>query len=190
MADFASAIGNGSAVHVVGKPFTTTDTGFLSSTTGTGLGTGITLVSASSIANAMFAELNGVFGQSGPDLQNFCDAVGAACATLMGQATLTSTPHPAPPYFIYSGSGAVDVGSVGVVAAPWATSIQSLGTVFLGTAWPQICTAIGNACTNNIKSVGTGSVTITGSYSQPPPIPPTPPNSSTPGSGTGTGTIS
>lgn len=171
-----TVVGEGSAQHVIGKPFATVDTGTVPGT-GTGIGTGITGLSASSIADEIYSECVNSFGQAGSKLKDFCDAMAASCVAQMALATLTSTHTP-----VFAGVGTVTAGSIGVVPAGWGSAIASLGVSagFKGTHWNNWANAIGTGQANGVKNTGTGTVTITGSPSGTP----------SPGAGAGIGAIS
>lgn len=170
---FSNAVGIGSASHVAGKAFTTTDTGTTPGI-GTGVGTGITGLVGTAIGSAIFGAASALFGGSGPDLLKICNAIGAACVQELALATLSSNHNP-----VYVGSGIVDIGSIAVAAGAWGSSIQS-SVAFTGGQWANFASAMGTGCAGQVMSSGTGTVTITGSPTGPP----------VPGGGTGSGTIS
>jgi hypothetical protein len=96
----------------------------------------------------------------------------------MANAQLDSTHAP-----VHTGSGNVDIGSIGVVPSEWGINVGSYGTWpggFLGSQWQNFADAIGIGCAGEVLASGTGSVTITPLSSSPPPIP---------GGGVGSGTI-
>lgn len=175
LSDFTDAIGNGAQSHVVGKAFTTTDTGTTPGV-GVGTGTGITGMNSAAMATGIFSQAVSFFGQAGSKLQDLCDQVAAANITEMGKALLSSNHTP-----VFSGAGVVDVGSVGVIGPDWGSQIESAAPSFEGSQWGNFAQALGVGQANEILASGTGSVTITGS--------PTSPTTS-PGAGTGAGTIS
>ncbi len=174
--DFSDSVGNGSASHVVGKPFDTIDTG-LTPGTGVGTGDGISGFTAPDVADAIFAAAVGFFGQAGPKLQDICDAVGQTCEAQMALAMLSSSHGP-----VFSGSGEITPGSVMIVPAGWGSSIEGEGSGvgFEGIKWPQFAEALGKQA-GPILASGTGTVTISGSIVGPPPP--------VPGAGSGSGTI-
>jgi len=171
--DFTDAVGNGGQSHVVGKAFTTTDTGTIPGT-GSGTGTGITGLIAATISSLIFAASSAIFGQFGSRLMDVTDSVGDAAVAELALALLTSTHSP-----VFAGSGVVDIGSIPVVAAAWGSAIQAAAPSFLGGQWPNFAQALGEQATHVLAN-GTGSVTITGS----------PTGAPVPGVGTGSGTIS
>lgn len=171
---FTSFVGNGSALHVIGKTFTTMDTGAIPGA-GTGAGVGVTGISASNISDNIYSLAVQSFGQAGPKLRDFTDAMGRACVSALALATLISVDTP-----VFAGVGTIDVGSISVNGAAWGSSIQTQGASFQGSQWPNFTTAIGTGMAMEVIAAGTGTLTITGSpFSTP-----------TGGSGTGTGTIS
>lgn len=175
-----NVVGNGSALHVIGKPFVTQDVGLIPGV-GVGVGVGITGLSASTISDEIFSNCVSTFGQSGPKLKDFCDAMAQSCVAQMALATLTSTHTP-----VFAGSGTVVNGSIGVVPALWGSSIAGLGTAagFVGPQWSNWANAIGKGHANGVINTGAGTVTITGSFTG--VVPPGP----LPGAGAGAGTIS
>jgi hypothetical protein len=172
-----TAVGQGSQLAVVGKPFSTTDIGTIPGV-GVGTGVGVTGLSASTISSEIFSNCVSTFGQSGAKLQDFCDAMAASCVAQMALATLTSAHTP-----VFAGVGTVVVGSIGVVPAGWGSSIAGLGSAagLVGSQWNNWANAIGKGHADGVKNTGTGTVTIVGSPTSPTPVP---------GAGTGTGTIS
>jgi len=173
LSDFCDAVGNGSATHVVGKDFTTSDIGQTPGD-GVGTGTGIIGISASAISAAIYSYAVASFGQAGDKLQDFCDAIGQACVSMMANATLDSTHNP-----VYLGTGTIDIGSISVVGTDWGSDIELAGALS-GSKWPDFAQAIGKGQADEILANGTGDISITGSPTGPP----------VPGSGTGTGLIS
>lgn len=173
-------VGNGSALHVIGKPFSTVDVGSIPGI-GVGVGVGVSGLSASAISSDIFSNCVSTFGQSGAKLKDFCDAMAASCVAQMALATLTSNHTP-----VFLGSGTVTVGSIGVVPAGWGSSIAGLGSAagFVGSQWTNWANAIGKGHANGVKNTGTGTVTIAGSFTG--SIPPGP----LPGAGSGSGVIS
>ncbi len=178
--DFTDAVGIGSVNHVVGKTFTTTDTGLVPGI-GTGTGVGVTGLSSAAISSAVFSLAVGFFGQAGARLQDICDSIGDICVAQMALATLTSNHTP-----VFSGSGVVDVGSISVVPSGWAGSVNSegAGNGFIGSQWPNFATAIGQGQASQVIATGTGNVTISGTFTGSTPPGPVP------GSGSGAGVIS
>jgi len=171
--DFTDAVGIGSTTHVVGKAFVTVDVG-LTAGSGSGIGTGITGIVGATVASAIFSDAVAAFGQSGPSLQDICDAIGQALVTEMGSASLTSTHSP-----VFLGAGTITAGSITVSGSPWGSSVQSAAPSFIGPSWADFAGAIGTGSASGFSSA-TGSVVISGA---PPPFP-------APGGGSGSGTIS
>lgn len=156
-----NAVGNGSILSVVGKTFTTVDTG-TGTGAGVGLGTGIMGVSSSIIANGISAAYLQRFGMMGPTMPKIINAIAAALEEQLALATLTSAHSP-----VYVGSGVVTVGSILVNASEWANNIQSLAPSFIGKTWPGLCQAIGTGCASAFATA-TGQVVITGAGPAPP----------------------
>lgn len=168
--DLALAVGNGSAGHVVGKSFTTTDSGIVA---GTGAGTGVGVVVAGpAIASAIYGYASG-YGWNGPNLMNLCTAIGNACSIEMLSALLTSTHTP-----IFVGTGIVVPASIGVAGPAWGAAIQA-AFAFTGPQWPNLCQAIGKGCADIIHATAIATVTITGAGFP-----------GVPGAGVGSGVIS
>jgi len=174
--NFTDAIGSGSAGHVVGQTFTTTDVGTVPGA-GVGVGVGIIGVDAIYISNQIYSYSVASFGQAGSKLKDVCDALGSACSNQMALATLASTHNP-----VFAGTGIVDIGSISVVGSDWGSLIQSFGSGsgFIGGSWPDWAEAIGKGQAEGVIQDGTGNVVITGAPSGIP----------VPGAGTGTGVIS
>lgn len=189
LAAFTSAIGNGTILGLVGKTFTTSDTGAAHPAgVGAGVGIGITGVTQPVLKSAILAGAvsNGFILT--PEFDVVANAIATAFATQLALASLVSSHVPQPPLFplaVFAGTGvALGVGPTGfaVDAVSWLSSIQSAAPTFLGPDWPIFCSVLGNAY---LSAFGTamGTVTITGS---PGPIPPSP----APGIGAGTGVVS
>ena len=170
----ASAVGIGSFMSLVGKPFTTKDTGMVTGV-GVGAGVGIIGVTKSVISAAVFQECAASFGTVGEKLKDFCDGIGAGLEAEIQMATLTSQ-HT----LIFAGTGVVDPGSIPVSGSEWSSNIIS-SSAFGGSKWPSTAKAIGKGCATSFGTAS-GQVTIAGA-----PITPPPPS---PGSGAGTGVIS
>lgn len=173
--NFTDAVGNGSALSVIGKPFTTLDTGTIPGV-GSGTGVGITGFTGGQVSSLIFSLATG-FGFLGSKLMDICDACGQAESTSLALATLTSVDSP-----VYLGTGVIVLGSILVIGPAWAAEIQSLGTAenFIGSKWPDFSSAIGNGQALPVQLTGTGTLVITGS----------PTGLPIPGSGSGVGTIS
>lgn len=151
--DFATAVGSGSASHVVGASFGTSDIGVVAGT-GVGIGVGI-VVAGPAIASAIYGYASG-YGWSGPNLMNLCTAVGNACSIALLSALLSSTHSP-----IFSGTGTVISVSIGVIGGTWGGAIQS-AFPFTGPQWANMCQAIGKGCADVIHASAVAIVSITG----------------------------
>lgn len=173
LSTFTSAVGMGSATHVVGQSFMTVDVGVVAGA-GVGTGTGITGLSSGTISSSIYGLAVGYFGQAGTKLQDLCDAVAASCVAILGQASLSSIDAP-----VYAGTGTITPGTITVNGSTWGSLIQTQGASFMGSQWGSLASAIGMGQALDVLSSGTGTLVITGGGS-----------GSGPGSGTGTGTIS
>lgn len=177
LSEVTTAVGNGSMMAVVGKPFTTMDVGTVPGV-GAGTGVGVMGLSASTISSEIFSTCVSTFGQSGDKLQDFCDAMAASCVAQMALATLVTVDTP-----VFAGVGTIVTGSIGVDPSSWGSAIAGLGSAsgLIGSQWMNWANAIGKGHADGVKNTGTGMVTIVGSPTSPTPVP---------GAGTGTGTIS
>lgn len=170
---FTDAVGNGSQLEVVGAPFTTTDVGSTPGA-GTGVGVGITGIDPSLAASTIFSTALSLFGQSGSRLLDLANHMGDTLEAQMLLADLASTHAP-----VFLGTGTVDIGSIGVADASWASSIESAAPGFIGSEWPNFALAIGTGYATAVLAGGTGTVVISGAGGIP-----------VPGAGTGVGIIS
>jgi hypothetical protein len=173
---FTTAVGDGCALEVIGKSFTTVDVGTVPGA-GIGTGTGITGLNAATMSNEIFAMCVSLFGQEGTKLKDTCDAIAATCVAQLGNATLMSVDAP-----VVLGVGTITVGSITVDPSSWSSLITTQGDAagFLGAQWPTWAMAIGSGQSQEVLAAGTGTLVIAG---------PTP-GSPAPGGGAGTGTIS
>jgi hypothetical protein len=170
---FCDAVASGILSPIIGAQFTTSDTG-LTSNNGVGVGTGITNLTASTMASLALADMY----RQGTNAPNMMNAIMDATVThLSTSATLNSTDPT-----VYSGTGVVVVGSITVTIAEMTSSIDSalLSQEANGNNRTNLSRAIATGIVTNILSSGTGTLTITGSAA--PPF--------TPGTDTGMGTIS
>lgn len=174
---FTDAVGNGSQMSVVGKPFTTTDIGLVESP-GVGAGVGVVGISAGDVTNAIYGNCQAI-GFTGARLHDLCTAIGSALVSNIAQATLISTHGK-----VFQGAGTVVVGSIGVNSDEWGSNIHASAPDFIGNRWSDFANAIGQGSASQVIASGTGVVAITGSYTG--PYPPGP----IPGTGVGAGTIS
>lgn len=176
LVDFTDALGIGGQNHVVGKPFTTTDTGTITGP-GIGVGVGILGLIGATISTLVFGLATGSFGQSGSKLMDICDCVGIAAVSELGLAVLSSTHTP-----VVIGTGIIVPGSIAVIGSAWGSAIDTVGSGkgFIGSQWPNFAQAMGQGQATHILAVGTGSVVISG----------TPIGSPVPGSGVGVGAVS
>lgn len=169
---FSNKVAAGIVMSIVGKSFTTSDTG-LTPGAGTGTGTGITGLSSSSMKSIALSTMVSQGDKADPLMNAIMMAV---VQHLSAAADLSSNDSP-----VYLGTGTIDVGSIAVVISEMSGNIlsqlNSAGAV--GAKRANLSLAIATGVVTNILAAGTGSLTITGAA---PPIP-------VPGSGTGTGTI-
>jgi hypothetical protein len=156
LALFCNAVGNGSVASVVGKTFTTTDSG-TGSGPGVGAGVGLKGVAAGSISKAIQAAYLMEFGMMGPTTPDICDAIGQGLESELLLATLTSAHAPCA-----TGTGVVDVGSIKVSGTEWGGKIRQLAPTFVGADWARFANAIGKGCAQAFAPA-TGQVTIVGS---------------------------
>lgn len=169
---FSNAVAAGIVMSIVGKSFTTTDVG-LTPSAGTGTGTGITGLSASTMKSLALAVMVSQGSKADPLMNAIMMAV---VQHLSSAADLSSIDSP-----VYLGTGTIDVGSIAVVVSEMSSNIlsqlNSAGAA--GSKRANLSLAIATGVVNNILAAGTGTLTITGAA---PPLP-------VPGTGTGTGTI-
>lgn len=158
---FCTAIGVGSVMSLVGKTFTTSDTG-VGSGAGAGIGIGITGVTGSSVSKLIQAAYLSEFGSMGTLLPDITDAIGLALELELAKATLISAHAP-----VYVGSGIVDLGSIKVSPSQWASNIQQAGPTLLGSDWPRFAKIVGQGCSEAFKTAS-GVVVITGGGPPPP----------------------
>lgn len=168
---FANAVAAGIVMSVVGKTFSTIDTGTIPGA-GIGSGTGLTgLISATMITTAV-----GMLPTTGANATPLMTAIMNAVVTHMAAASLASTHTP-----VFLGSGTIVPGSIPVLAPAMASNIDSQLTSAGANGSNK--TILANAIAAGVAIgflTATGSVVITGA---PTGIP-------VPGAGTGTGVIS
>jgi len=170
---FCQAVAKGIIDSIVGKQFTTVDTGQVSGI-GTGIGLGIQNLDSNNMTTSSLSFMPSTGVNAEPLFQAINEAVVSHLAT---QATLTTTHNP-----VFSGTGLVVVGSITVTASEMSNNIAAELTLAgaNGSNKSVLSNAIAQGIVSNIISNGTGLVTITGS---PIGIP-------APGSGVGVGVIS
>jgi len=174
--DFTDAVGFGTVNYLVGKGFTTNDTGLVAGA-GVGVGVGVVGFSVGNLSSLIFSKAVSYFGTQGNKLSDLCDALESTFINELSNASLDSTHSP-----VFSGTGTIIIGSILVDGNALSSSIESSGSGFglLGNKWPEFAKAIGEGQAETILSEGTGTVAISGGGSSPP----------SGGSGTGTGVIS
>lgn len=140
---------------------TLTLTGIIASPTGSGSSTGNGIFfSGTNISADIRAEATALFGQEGPALKDFCDALGQATQTHFTQAFLTSD----------SDGPATFPSFLGAISA-MSLAIQNAAPSFQGSQWPNFALAIATGICQEIGSNGTGTLSGAG------------------GSGSGTGVV-
>jgi hypothetical protein len=159
--DFCDAIAGGSASYLTGLTFTTMDVGATAGS-GSGVGTGITGVSADQVAQAIYSAASSAFGGGGAKLMPCCEVIGSVLVSQLAQASLQSTHS-----LVYLGTAQITPGSIAVSGSAWGSAIQSAAPGFNGKLWPAFAQAIGTGCASGF-SQATGSLVISGSGSQPP----------------------
>lgn len=175
--DLTDALSKGFTDHIVGKSFSTTDTGVIG-TLSTGKGTGTSLVVSASVISANILSALQDKGFAGTQLTPMCQAIGNACSTTLLTALLTST------HTLITGTGTVVASSIGVTASGMSSQIQSSTTILTGDKFADFCDGVSEGFVKAIKeATGIGTVTITPLLITDTPIPP-------PTTGTGTGLIS
>jgi len=131
------------ATGVVNTALTVTGQVTSPSNIGMSSGVGIT-VSDAAIAAQIRSECIAAFGQEGPVLQQFCQAIGEATAEHFANATLSSDTNGPATFALFA-----------TVNNAMASAIQSAAS-FNGTFWPAFCTAIANGiCDNSANGTGT-----------------------------------
>ena len=168
---FCQAVAAGIVSAIVGQTFTTMDVGSVSGS-GTGVGTGITGLSVSNMADSALAAMSSRGSNASPLMQSIM----AAVVQHLGDASLSSVDNP-----VFIGTGTIVVGSISVteneMAAKILSELQNAGAN--GSNLSNLSTAIATGIASNILNAGTGMLNITGSGGTP-----------SHGTGSGTGTIS
>ncbi len=184
--DYCTVVSQGSVQAIVGKSFTTIDTGLIQTVAtpgiGAGTGTGLTAVLVNTVRDTVVSTARG-FQFRGPRLIDTAQIFAEALVEELTQTTLVSTHTP-----VYLGAGVVVPGSIPVVMSEWKGNIQTLGTAirFRGPKWPQWCESLATGGVTGFLTA-TGNVTIVGTYTGLfPPAGPGP----VPGVGVGVGVVS
>jgi len=173
--DFTDAVGFGTVDYLIGKGFTTSDSGLVSGS-GVGVGVGITGFSVGNLSSLILSKAIASFGTQGNRLLDICESLESTFITEMANSQLDSTHAP-----VFSGVGNIVIGSITVDGSAWSASIDSAGSGngFIGNQWPNFAKAIGEGQSEITLSEGTGIVNISGSGGPP-----------SGGSGSGIGVIS
>lgn len=167
---FSNAIATGIVNHIVGAVFITTDIG--TGTNGTGLGNGVTSLSAVNMRNIAIATMI----STGINAQPTMDAIMQAVVNHLSSASILTSTHPQ----VGFGSGIINVGTIGVTIGGMEAAINAALNVVgaNGVNRQNLSLSIATGVVTDILASGTGTVVISG-------------GSGTGGSGgTGTGTIS
>jgi hypothetical protein len=175
--DFCDGTGNGSANTLIGKGFSTVDTG---TTPGNGSGSGVGLtIDDVALKGNLYSALVAAFPNNPPaefdNRLDFCEAIAKATKSIAASITLTSNHTP-----VFLGTGNINGGSIIIGATLMKLAIYA-GTSFTGENWLDLAGVIGDTITDYFEQSATGSVTITGSPTSPTTVP---------GSGAGSGTMS
>lgn len=170
---FCTAVGAGIVMSIVGKPFTTLDTGLVTGI-GAGVGTGITGLNSGDMVSIALSQM----ATTGDNAEKLMQAIMNATVTHLGAASLVSVDP-----IVFAGAGAIVVGTIGVIQTQMASNIDSqLSAVGAkGNNRTHLANAIAAGIAEQILSAGTGTLVITGSPTVPTPVP---------GTGSGSGTIS
>lgn len=173
--DFTDAIGFGTVDYLIGKQFTTNDSGLVPGS-GVGVGVGLTGFVVGNLSSLIFSKSVSYFGSQGNRLQDICDSLEETFISELANTQLDSTHSP-----VFSGIGNIIIGSLTVDGASLSISIdnEGSGNGFIGNQWPNFAKAIGEAQAEILLSEATGIVNISGSGGPP-----------SGGSGTGIGVIS
>jgi hypothetical protein len=168
---FSNAVAAGIILTLVGKSFTTSDSGSTSGS-GTGAGIGLTGMNSSIMTSLAIATLPTTGVNASPLMQSIMNAV---VSHLGSNATLTSSHSP-----VYSGSGTIIIGSIPITITEMSGNIDSQLSLAgaAGSNRTVLSTAIATGIVTQILTSATGIVTISGS------------GSGSSGSGSGTGVIS
>lgn len=122
--------------------------GIINSPSGTGSSSGVGITfSGTNISADIRTAAIGLFGQEGPALKDFCDAIGNATQTHFAQAALSSDTNGTAKFPAFSGA-----------ITTMATAIQNAAPAFVGSQWPNFALAIATGICQEIGSNGTGSL--------------------------------
>lgn len=151
---FSLAVATGVVNHLTGKTFTTIDAG--SGVGGTGIGTGITGLSAANMAATALSLMT----SQGPKAPTFILSIMTAVVSHLLTDTTLTTVNPS----VGVGVGTVVVGSITVDATALAASIksqlQSDGAI--GSELDNLCLSLATGIATEILAAGTGTVVISG----------------------------
>lgn len=172
--DFCDAISMGSYLSIVGRPFSTLDTGSITGV-GVGSGSGLIGVVAQSIKGMIIA-MAGSVPMGSPSILDLADGVANALVIEISKATLTSSHAP-----VFLGSANIVPGTIPAIFSGMIMA-QGVSKGMIGPMWPVIANAIETACTVGFLTA-TGVLSISGAVVAVPPGP-------VPGAGPGMGVIS
>ena len=170
---FSNAVAAGIIMSIVGKVFTTLDSGNISGS-GTGIGTGIVSINSTPMTSVALA----AFPTTGINASYLIQSIMNAVVTHLGSSAVLISSHSP----VYSGTGTIIIGSIPVSISEMAGNIDSqLGSAgAAGSNRTVLSNAIASGIVTEILSAATGTVIITGSPSGTPSA----------GSGSGSGVIS
>jgi hypothetical protein len=153
---FSLAVATGIVNHVVGKTFTTADTGTFLGSPGVGTGTGILGLSAASMKSTAL----GLLSSQGPKADTFLQAIMNAVVSHLSVSTLFTSTHPS----VGVGTAIVTIGSISVNSVGMANSIKTEleNDGAIGANLSNLCTSIATGIVTNILASGTGNIVISG----------------------------
>lgn len=125
-----------------------TATGVIASPDKVGASTGVGISFGDAPISAQIkSECIAAFGQEGPVLQQFTDAIAQATVEHFATADLASDTNGDAAFPAFSG-----------LKAPMAAAIQAAAPTFSGTFWPAFCVAIANGICDEIANNGAGTL--------------------------------
>jgi hypothetical protein len=175
--NLANAIGNGSMLEILGKPFETMDGPGSGSAAGAGVGVGLVGIVGALVSTQIQSELVLITGlPPTPDMISMCDAIGDSLEMEVALATLITQHTP-----MWSGVAQIKVGSIGVVSPSVGSSIKSAAPTFIGKDWPDFANAYGTGIGDSFALATSNPITVAGSPpGTPDPIPAPKPNAIAP----------
>ena len=164
---YTQAIGNGSMLQILGKPFNTLDTG-TSPGTGVGTGVGLTGIVGPVVSSQIQTQIVSFTGlPPTPDMIKMANAVGDGLVQEVALASLVTAHAP-----IFVGVASIVPGSIAVVGASVGSSIETQGisSGFVGKDWPGFAGAMGNGIGDSF-ALANSVITIIITTSVPPVAP-------------------